>query len=491
MAEPNQRKFVTYTGLAGLNALLAQVFWPDFWLVCTSLLSITGGFYGLGYLMKVPGSRFNFFLAGATIIALANAAGILLSFIALLSVDYGLWVMVIEYAHTTVADLALAQAYTNTFAIMLWLLGGRLQRSGIVARLHEDVGNFLRDYKVAGIVLMLVVLVCQAYLLQQDVIVYGGKNIATEGDPTHPLLALLIPLIPPLPFLLGYYVRSEVRTGRWVAALFFGVLLLAELYWFFLFGRRSILQFAVFLFAGFSYGNLLTAKLIPKHIVLLGISLFFILKIADTYHKLRTVYGFENLQRMSVVAGLAGLQDVDDDQYGSVRKMNLVARSAYSSLAIGQFVNLFRTRTHRPLAGQVLMSSMLVATPSDFFVDKKDVLAKEALYETAYSLKLTDISETLCLESFIDFGWYGFLLYATFIYVLFYVIYWLASQCRNPLFSLLVGCISVSLAMSMIETDMITFLASLRVLFLYGLLTALFFRTVSVEPLRHKLSMGA
>ena len=469
---------------------MAQFFWPDFWLVCASLLSITGGVYGLGYLMEIPDSRFNFFLTGAVTIVLANAVGLLLAFTAILLMDYAIWAIAIDYVHTTVADLALAQAYSNAFAGTLWLLSNRLQRSGMIARLNMDISISLHEYGHVGLILIIIVLLSQWYLLQHNIIVYGGNDLSTEGEPTHPLQALVGPLAPVLPFLLGYYIRKGVQAGRWMTVLIVGLLLLAELYWFFLFGRRSILHFFIFLLLSFSYGNVLTGRWLAKNIMPVMIGLFLILKVADTYHKLRTIYGFENLQRMSVIEGLAGLQQADDAPYAAIRKMNVTARSTYSLLALGQFINLFRTTKHHSLSGEVLKNSLLRATPSNFFVDKQSILAKEALYETAYSLNLTDISETLYLESFIDFGWYGFLIYAGFIYILFYGLYTLACLCRHPLFSLLVGCTSVSLAISMIETDMITVLATLRTVVLLGLIVRLFFKTTRNDSLSYKPSAG-
>lgn len=476
MITTNTGKFIRYTGLAWLSALMTFLFWADFWLICTSLLSLIGGLYGLGNLLKMPEMRVNFFLISAVIIVLASGFGILFGFVSMALVSHDIWEITIEYAHTTTVDLALAQAYTNTFAIVFWLLGRRLHYSGVISSVYQAVATCLHEHKRTLLMLVAAILICQLYLFSANVVVYGGKDLATEGEPTHPLLALIIPLVPVLPFVLAYYTRGYFQAGRWIAGTLFILLLLGELNWFFLFGRRSILYFFILLFAGLVHATVLTGRSIIKNLVPIGISLFVILTIADTYHKMRSVYGFQNLQRMNLVDGLTNLKtNTDDEKYASVRKMNLSIRSAYSSLALGQFVTLFRTTPHEPLAGQILMNSILLATPSDFLIDKKSVLAKEALYEHSYSLRLTDISETLYLEAFIDFGWLGGFLYAGFIFTLFYSIYSLASYGYNPLFSLIVSSLSISLALTMIEVDMITFLANIRTLFVYYLATQFFF----------------
>ena len=485
----NTGKFIRYTGLAWLSALMTLLCWADFWLICTSVLSLIGGLYGLGNLLRMPEIRVNFFLISAVVIVLASAFGVLFGFVSISLVSHDIWEITIDYAHTTTVDLALAQAYANAFAIVFWILGRRLHYSGVIDSVYQNVATCLHDYKRTLLTLVVAILICQLYLFNINVVVYGGKDLATEGEPTHPLLALITPLVSILPFVLAYYTRGYFQAGRWVAGMFFILLLLGELNWFFLFGRRSILYFFILLFAGFGHANVLTGSSIVKNIVPICISLFVILTIADTYHKMRSVYGFQNLQRMNLVDSLTNLKtNTDDEKYDSIRKMNLSVRSAYSSLALGQFVNLFRTTPHQPLAGQILMNSILLATPSDFLIDKKSVLAKEALYESSYSLRLTDISETLYLEAFIDFGWFGGFLYAGFIFLLFYIIYSLASHGNNPLFSLIVSCISVSLALTMIEVDMITFLANIRTLFVYYLVTQLFFWKTEPRQLSYEMT---
>ncbi|WP_157816083.1 hypothetical protein [Spirosoma pollinicola] len=422
----------------------------------------------------------------AVIISVASALGMLIGFVAISFISTDMWEITLAYTYTTATDLSLAQGYANAFAIALWLLGNRLHTSGMMLSIYQDVQSCLQTHRRATLILVVGVFGCQLYLLNINVIVYGGNDLATEGEPTHPLLALITPLAPVVPFVLAYYARYCVQTRQWLVGLLIVGLLLGELSWFFLFGRRSVLYFFALLLAGFTYERVLTGKYIVGHIVPILLSILLILTIADTYHKLRTVYGFANLQRMSVVDGFRGLQAIDDDQYDKIRTTNMAFRSVYSSLAIGQFINLFRTTAHKPLAGKALRNSILLATPSDFLVDKKSVLAKEALYESTYALRLTDISETLYLESFIDFGWLGCFLYTGFISILFYGIYFVTNQYGSPLFSLVVCCMSIHLALSMVEMDMITYLATIRNLFLYYILTRLFFRKTVHTPLQYK-----
>lgn len=482
MANTGSRKFLKYTGLSIISGPMALLFWPDGWLIVTAALSIVGGFYGLGFLLTNPAARANFLLFGAVVVVLVSAAGMLFSFVSISWVDYEIWSLFLDYTHVMLPDLALVQGVANAFAIVLWLLGNRLQRSGLMDSIFQQVIYALDYQKKAVWLLSMGTLACQFYLLNGSVVVYGGKDIADESAPVHPLLALVLPLVPVLPLALAYYVRGYFQNSRWLAGLLTTALLLGELYWFFLFGRRSIVYFFVLLITGFSFGKALTVRAIFRNLIPLGLSVFVMLTIADTYHKMRTMYGFNALQRMNVAEGVAGLQNLDNEQYGNIRRMNMAVRSSYSSLAVARFVNLFRTTSYQPLAGQVLLNSMLLATPSDFLVDKSRIMAKELLYERAYALSLTDISETLYLEAFIDFGWLGCFIYGGFIFGLFYTLYALIHRSRSPIGCLIASCAGIYLALTLIETDMISFLAALRTLFVYCVLVGLFSVRRSHQP---------
>ena len=474
MVDAGGRKFLIYAGMALISGPMALLFWPDGWLVGTALLSVLGGLHGLKHLLATPAARVNFLLLAAVVIVLMSAVGLLFSFATISWVDYDIWTLFLDYTHITTPDLALAQGVANGFAMVLWLLGSRLQRSGLMDGVFQTMLSGLNCHKRPVFGLVLAVLACQLYLLNGAVIVYGGKDLANESAPVHPLLALIMPVVPVLPFVLAHYGRDCFRAKRWLLGLFLVGLLVGELYWFFLFGRRSVIYFFVLLMVGFTAGKVLTVRNIVRNVVPLGLSVFAMLTVADTYHKMRTVYGFNALQRMNVTETMSGLQTVDSDRYGNIRKMNMAVRSSYSSLAVARFVNVFRTTPYQPLAGQVLLSSLLLATPSDFLVDKSEIVAKELRYERAYALSLTDISETLYLEAFIDFGWLGCFIYPALLFGLFYGLCAVARWSQSPVYGLVVSCAGIWLALTMMETDLISFLAALRTLFVYGVVAGLF-----------------
>ncbi|MBC8153821.1 MAG: hypothetical protein H7Z72_13010 [Bacteroidetes bacterium] len=458
------QKFVRCLLLATVSAVLSLVMLPDCMLVISLLLSLVGAIYGSAILLNMPGSRGNFFLVAAETIVLGSSLGLLFSYVSMAYASYDIWLAVIDYTYTTATDLALAQAYTNLFALALFLIGVRLQQWGWPDRIQENVAYCLREKKATVIAFVILILVCQAYLVGAGVVVYGGRAITTEGEPTHPLLALLLPIAPVVPFVLAHYGHRAYKTGRFTQLLLCVLLLFIDLFWFFLFGRRTTIFFFIVLFTGFFFGHQLSVAYLLKHAVLILFIGYAALQAADTYHKVRIAYSFQEAQRMNLAEVFSGLSAVDTEKYQKLRNMNMAARASYSSMALGQFVNLFRTTKHEPLRGQVLLSSVLLATPGDLLVDKKTIPAKEVLYERTYSVGLTDISETLYLESFIDFGWLGFLLYPAFLFGLLGLIYYAAYRAEQPLFSLLVVCVSVSLALAMVETDMITFLATVRML---------------------------
>ncbi|QIP16237.1 hypothetical protein G8759_28140 [Spirosoma aureum] len=478
MLSPDNKKFIRYTCLAGGSALISLFLPSNYLLVCTGLLSLTGGLYGFATLLKSPESRFNFFVVGAVVIVLGSSLGMLLSFASISLVSSDIWEITIEYAHATTADIALAQTYANAFAIAFLLIGSRSQLQKTITLINQDFRYCLQEHKKIIYAFVVTILICQIYLLNTGVIVYGGKSLADEGQPTHPLLAIILPVVPVLPIVLAYYLRENFFAGQKLVVILCLIFLLNELAWFFLFGRRSVIYFFLLSFAGIFFDKSLGKRFLFRNMIPILICCYTAVKIADLYHKMRVVYSFEQAQRMSMVDVILGLESADSEKYNQIRNMNVAARAAYSSLALAQFVNLFRTTNGAPLMGQELINSILFATPSNFLVDKKMILAKEALYSKAYSLDITDISETLYLESFIDFSWSGFFIYPLFIFLLLSLVYALLISVRNSLFSLLVACVSLSLSLMMIEVDMIIFLSTIRALFSCFLLVIIIKKTV-------------
>lgn len=462
MTSVHNRRFVRCLLLALLSGPLALVWMPETLFVGTAVVSLLGGLFGCGHLMQQPESRFNFFQLGAVAMVLASSLGSLFSYATLSIQQADLWELVVLYAHTSAADLALAQAYTNAFAIGFVLVGNRLQRTGLTTRLTQNVTTALTVHRRTVHLLIALLLVCQWYLLTIGAVVYGGRDLADETAPTHPLLAFVGPLAAVLPVALAYYLRQQYVGGRYGKAVLYSLLLVMDLGWFFLFGRRSVLFFFLLTALGLVLEQPLTYRLIIKNSIWIMLMAFLAFSVADAYHKVRVTYRFEGAQRMSLVEALSGLADVEEERYSAIRNRNVAMRSGYSSLALGQFINLFRTTAQAPLFGRQLRGSLLVATPSDYFVDKRAVLVKEHLYESAFNVPVTDVSETLCLESFIDFGWFGFIIYIGFVGLLIGPLYTIASSARYPVFSLIMACMAVSLALTMVETDLITVLIAFR-----------------------------
>jgi hypothetical protein len=478
MLSPDNKKFIRYAGLAGGSALISLFLPSNYLLVCTGLLSLTGGLYGFSTLLKSPESRFNFFVVGAVVIVLGSSLGMLLSFASISLVSSDIWEITIDYAHATTADIALAQAYANAFAVAFLLIGNRPNLQKTITHINQDFRYCLQEHKKIIYAFVIAIIICQLYLLNTSIIVYGGKSLADEGEPTHPLLAIISPVVPVLPIVLAYYLRENFYAGQKLGLLLCLIFLVNELAWFFLFGRRSVIFFFLLTFTGIFFDKSLDKRFLLKNIIPILFCCYTAIKIADLYHKMRVVYSFEQAQRMSMSDVISGLENADNEKYNKIRNMNVAARAAYSSLALAQFVNLFRTTNSAPLMGQELINSILFATPSNLLVDKKTILAKEALYSKAYSLDITDISETLYLESFVDFSWAGFFVYPAFIFLLFSLVYALLNRIRNSLFSLIVACVSFSLALMMIEIDMITFLSTIRALFSCYLLVIILKKTV-------------
>lgn len=420
--------------------------------------SLIAGALGVIMLLLVVETRFNFLFVSAIVILLGGSMGILNTFFSTYWSDRDLWLYILNENNTTYEDLADARIYTNSFCLMFFILGYILQSSDMITSIHKKCVTVLHEsggsIKIATGILLLI----QIYLVYGGHIVYGGTDFDLEGKPSHPLTAF-IPLVPTIIILVSYNIRLE-NNNTFITKLILTSILLFEGYWFFLFGRRSIVFYFLLVMVGFFYNEPITFERVKSNAVIILICLVIIYQMTNLFQKIRVFSGYNVVQKVGVIETLK-LMQVDESEYKSINKQNITLRSSYGSFILSFFVDLYKTKPVQPLNGQIIINSLLAATPSNYIIDKSTFLVQENLYNYHFGLSLPDCSESSVLESYLDFSTWGFIVYPILFFALIYLISKITLYQSNEI-NLITACCLFLIAVSMIETNMIIILNSIR-----------------------------
>jgi hypothetical protein len=114
------------------------------------------------------------------------------------------------------------------------------------------------------------------------------------------------------------------------------------------------------------------------------------------------------LENIKAVYELSSSLEASD--FARLNAINLAFRTSTTLFAIATADNLFISGQMGHAYGRDFLGSLIKATPSDFFVNKKDVLVQESLYNSLSNDKYsggTDYGDTVVLASYVDFGILG------------------------------------------------------------------------------------
>lgn len=426
------------------------------------LITLTSILYGILILFSEPSSRINFFLVAALTIMMGSSLGILNSYFYLDYIYEGEWDNMLMSNGITITEVIESQCVANTFSMVLSVISLFLQQSKILKSIHLSITKLFDNEPKVIFIFITIIVLSQFYAILTNLVAFGGRLLEEQDKATHPLIAIIGPIVPCVVIASSYYHRHSFKKKSAVEIVFFTGILLLELYWHFLTGRRTIIFCTLLILLGYGFNEIITLRTLRKTGIYILIFCYISIRMTDIFYIVRAFSGYENIQKQGILDVIQNLS-VDESTRSYYRNINIATRSSYSSVSVASFLKLFKDTNNDYLQGVSILNSLMFATPSNFFYDKKEILLKEDLYSNSYRLSLDDISETIYLESIIDFGFLGLLfVYPFILFVSSWPFYWYCSHSRNELNNFLLVGTYVYLAFSMIETDTLTFLISIR-----------------------------
>ncbi len=192
-------------------------------------------------------------------------------------------------------------------------------------------------------------------------------------------------------------------------------ILIAELFWVFLNGRRSILVWLAFFFLGFLASG---RKLKPKYLIIFILISFitaqflfpFFITVRGTYYS----YHLRELQQMNPIlrlnkAILLAIKNEDDNAVKRYRE-NMSFRPLWPRSFISNIIAA--QKNNSTLKGKALLRSMIYIIPSAIYPQKTKLLATEQMIQNHYNHKVTDTASSWPAIGCADFGICGGLIAA-------------------------------------------------------------------------------
>lgn len=230
------------------------------------------------------------------------------------------------------------------------------------------------------------------------------------------------------------------------------VAMLSNFIWLFLSGRRGMLFGIIIMLLTCSsmlsrshkkklFSAISLKKILSISIVLLVVSAgwdFFLYTRIFSYSYVNQGGGvIDFLQSASISYFELLTAGSDSDMYVQFRE--------YSSNNLSQRTFIFNSFTSIlkvvnnsfPLFGRDFFSSFLYALPSNFLVDKSQLLGFESLYNSVYNFSFKDIANSYLTSSFVDFSWIGLIIYPLGFYFVFNNFILLLIKTRSVFFQLI------------------------------------------------------
>lgn len=193
-------------------------------------------------------------------------------------------------------------------------------------------------------------------------------------------------------------------------------ILIAELFWMFLSGRRFILVWFAFFFLGFLASG---RKLKPKYLIIFILIIFiiaqflfpFFMAVRDTYYRyppLRELRQMNPILRLNK-AILLTIKNGDDSAVKRYRE-NMSFRPLWPRSFISNIIAA--QKNNSTLKGKALLRSMIYVIPSAIYSQKTKLLATEQLIQNHYNHKVTDTASSWPAIGCADFGICGGLIAA-------------------------------------------------------------------------------
>jgi len=385
-------------------------------IVASFVISALGGFSIGASLMRFPALRTNFFCITSFVLLLSNALGGLNSYvnISLFNIDWGFFIKTYNVQNINLIN---ALSLVFAFSLILYLIAARQFKEDTSSNL--TISDFLLRKRRFFLSVSILLVIAQVFLiLTGKVTIQGQVRDEYSVGAVNPAIAVLSPFLPVVPLIAAFYLRQS--QGLLLKTLLISILSI-EFIWFFLWGRRSMLFMFCMAGIGYFFNRPIHLSFVLKRVIPLGLSFFLLSSIIDFYQRIRIVGGVDILQTLSIenIKAVYELSSsLESSDFARLNAINLAFRTSTTLFAIATADNLFMSGQMSHAYGRDFLGSLAKAAPSDFFVNKKDVLVQEGLYNALSNDKYsggTDYGDTVVLASYIDFGILG----VVFLYPLF------------------------------------------------------------------------
>lgn len=320
--------------------------------------------------------------------------------------------------------VALAQAYVVLFCAALIFFGQRIQTGKYsINRLFLIISNIRMSQIRPMITFSVVVASLQSYYLIIGDVGFGGFQ--TTDFASNPLIGFVNVLGTSVLVVIGICLGLFRRLTLPYHATIVG-LILVELVWFFLFGRRSIV-FAFLLVFIFFFVSRKDKNINLRQLVLALVLLIVMVRpLTQAFFAIRFINNQSGIDYRATIdqasTYLEKIDEVDFGQFSEKESQNLVTRG-FLLYSLSIMIREIHENGENNLYGESIIYSFLMSTPSNYLVDKTNFIAAEDLYRQRYpnffdSPLEIDMAASMYNDAFIDFGALGLFLYAFLFYLL-------------------------------------------------------------------------
>ena len=399
------------------------------------------------------------------------------------SIDYTLEAMSI-----TAGEYAFGVVFAGIFALAMSLLS----LAPVITRLESRVLQTiikLRKYPLNTIITWVsVITIFDIVLILTGVV--RQKSINTGSELGHvafymPFLTMAFNVQIPLNSLIISKIDSNFR---FISNRFF-ILILSVLSSLFIFFSQGRTGFVFCIMAHLAWFSLFKGRL-PKFrsfviALIIGLPIFYNVILANNIartmrHDSRSGTSVSSLD--AVITSATAMKDTSVRQQQALKTaQNLSSRPL---VATPLAISMQQSRHDwQFLGGQYLVNSSLWTVPRVIFPDKVDVANAEDLLSSQGILqRSTDVSDSLYFGSYVDFGWFGTILYPIVIALLWIFILWMCGM-QGPIFCLIAlsACTAI-FTVGMGETAVTELILTPRnILILFLLMPALTLLTSSLK----------
>ena len=259
-----------------------------------------------------------------------------------------------------------------------------------------------------------------------------------------PVSALIEYLVLPKSFILGFSLFSYKWKRHKLITIILIILIVGQVFWFFLSGRRELLFSLVMTLVGMRLGlkgNInLNLKSLMLYLPLMIVVLFFCFKAVGFYQYYRYMGHNSSIGLLdSLYSSLVSYISLDNNST-LVEKLSQYNNKNYSNRSFIIYflcIVLQLVEKSGPLFGKDIISQFFLSLPGNFFIDKSSLLTAEYLYVDNYQIHYTDYPNSFLTSAILDFSFFGLILYPIIFILFFYAVLFLANLYKNAFINIL------------------------------------------------------